>query len=245
MAKPRLRMFAGPNGSGKSVFIEELRDSEIPLGPVVNADEIMKHLNARGFLDLSQFRLNNIHQEDWAKALKEIPEIRNRIKKISTLPNVQIRENTLICKDVDDAYHAALITDFLRYCLVQKKVSFSFETVMSHPAKIEFLKFASLKGYTTYLYYIATEAPEININRVENRVKKGGHDVPIQKIRDRYYRSLDLLFDALKAADRAYLLDNSKRRNSVIFEKKYDGRGYPSAENLPSWFYEYVHCKLI
>jgi len=69
--------------------------------------------------------------------------------------------------------------------------------------------------------------------------------VPIQKIRDRYYRSLNLLFDAIKVADRAYLLDSSKRRNAVIFEKKYDGKGYPNTEKLPSWFYEYVHSKLV
>jgi len=139
MAKPRLRMFAGPNGSGKSVLIEELKNSKIPLGPVVNADEIRKQLKNRGYLDLIQFRLKNIQQEDWEKALKEIAEIKNRLKKIPTVPEVHIKENTLICKDVDDAYHAALITDFLRHCLVQQNVSFSFETVMSHPAKIEFL----------------------------------------------------------------------------------------------------------
>ena len=128
--------------------------------------------------------------------------------------------------------------------MVDQQVSFSFETVMSHPGKVDFLHYAAQKGYTTYLYYIATESPDININRVENRVAKGGHDVPIQKIESRYYRSLDLLLKALKSADRAYLIDNSKKSNFVILEKKYNGMGYPRTKKMPRWVEKYVLNKL-
>jgi predicted ABC-type ATPase len=60
--------------------------------------------------------------------------------------------------------------------------------------------------------------------------------VPEQKIVERYDRSLDLLAQALKTVDRAYILDNSKRRSSVLFEKKNDGKGYLQVENYPRWF---------
>lgn len=55
--------------------------------------------------------------------------------------------------------------------------SFSFESVFSHPSKIDELINAKRKQYKIYLYFIATEAPSINTERVSNRVQLGGHDV--------------------------------------------------------------------
>jgi len=52
------------------------------------------------------------------------------------------------------------------------------------------------------------------------------------------------LAQALKTADRAYILDNSKRRSSVLFEKKNDGKGYLQVENYPRWFEKAVIEKL-
>lgn len=154
-------------------------------------------------------------------------------------------QNTLVYKTENlESYDSALIADFLRYMMVEQGIGFSFETVMSHEAKISFLEFAKDKSYTTYLYFIATESPDINIARVENRVAKGGHDVQKEKIKSRYYKSLGLLLDALKAVDRAFLIDNSKRSNFVILEKKYNGMGYPKIEAMPNWFMNYVVKKL-
>lgn len=245
MAKKRMRMFAGPNGAGKSELINELKSREIPLGPFVNADEIAKQLEESGYLDLFDYKLKNITQDDWKQALVNIPELISRIHKTGSPPNIIIRENTLVCHAENlSSYSTALIADFLRYMLVSQSISFSFETVMSHNSKVTFLDYVKSKGYTAYLYFIATESPDIHVERVKNRVAKGGHDVPEEKIRDRYYNSLELLFEALKTADRAFLVDNSKKSNFVILEKKYDGLGYPLVDNMPDWFMEYVMKKL-
>lgn len=244
MPVPRLRMFAGPNGSGKSVLIQELDDNNIPLGPVINADTILKKLRDKKYLDLAEFDLIDVTQNHWNSAIDQ-KEIKSRLAKSGKIPPVEISGNTLICNDRSiNSYSAAIIADFLRYQLIDQKVSFSFETVMSHPSKVDFLAYAKEQGYTTYLYFISTEDPEININRVENRVKKGGHDVPKKKIEERYYRGMQLLLEGLKTAARAYLLDNSKERNFVILEKKYDGMGYPKVKNMPVWFDTYVADKL-
>lgn len=233
----RVRMFAGPNGSGKSDLIQRLKKSELPIGPIVNADDLLNELENTGFIDLHNFELSGVTQSNWHSAIDEIEELSTRVRKAKKAPSINIKEDMLICGDDDlNAYSVALIADFLRYMLIDQQVSFSFETVMSHPGKIEFLKEAHQRGYKTYLYFIATDDPAININRVNNRVQKGGHAVPEQKIRERYERSLNLLNRALKTADRAYILDNSKRRSSVIFEKKNDGKGYLQVSNYPRWF---------
>ena len=108
-----------------------------------------------------------------------------------------------------NAYFSSVLVDFLRKKLLQQRLSFTFESVMSHPSKIALLQEAQRAGYRTYLYYVATDDPEINVSRVCNRVALGGHDVPEDKITSRYYRSLDLLMDAIRHSNRAYIFDNS------------------------------------
>lgn len=107
---------------------------------------------------------------------------------------------------------------------------------MSSPDKIEFLRKAQSRDYRTYLYYVATEDPEINISRVENRVKMGGHPVPKEKIVSRYYRSLDLLMDAVKSTHRAYIFDNSGHTHIWLAEIT-DGKTITmQTDVIPMWF---------
>jgi predicted ABC-type ATPase len=93
--------------------------------------------------------------------------------------------------------------------LIAEQASFGFETVMSHPSKIEFLAKARKHGYKVYLYFVCTGDPVINVERVKQRVREGGHDVPTDKITTRYWRSLELLSEAVQGTDRAYLFDSS------------------------------------
>jgi predicted ABC-type ATPase len=56
---------------------------------------------------------------------------------------------------------------------------------------------------------VATDDPTINISRVKNRVQMHGHDVAPDLIRKRYYKSLELLLEAIRHTNRAYVFDNS------------------------------------
>lgn len=117
-----------------------------------------------------------------------------------------------------DSYLAAWIVELLRNHLLASQQSLTFETVMSHPSKLEFLREARVAGYRTYLYFVATADPEINIARVAVRVAKGGHPVAQNKIVERYHRSLSLLRAALKFTDRAYIFDNSGTEPVLVAE---------------------------
>jgi predicted ABC-type ATPase len=94
--------------------------------------------------------------------------------------------------------------------MLERKRRFSFETVFSHPSNISIMKQAVDNGYKVYLYFVSTESPEINKFRVAYRVSQNGHDVPPDKIVARYFRSLDLLFEATQICHQAYFFDNSK-----------------------------------
>ncbi|MCP6330158.1 hypothetical protein NL460_28890, partial [Klebsiella pneumoniae] len=80
--------------------------------------------------------------------------------------------------------------DFMRHQWIASQTSFTFETVMSSSDKIDLLHHARHHGFRTYLYFVCTDSPLINADRVRNRVSEGGHDVPAEKISDRYNRAI-------------------------------------------------------
>ena len=107
---------------------------------------------------------------------------------------------------------------------------------MSSADKVEFLCKAHAQGFRTYLYFVATEDPEINISRVAARVQAGGHDVPEDKIRNRYTRSLGLLLQAIRCTDRAYIFDNSMDQRLWIAEVTDAHDVEAKIDRLPGWF---------
>jgi predicted ABC-type ATPase len=114
--------------------------------------------------------------------------------------------------------------------------------VLSHPSKLDLIKTAKSKGYRIYLYYIATESVEININRVAIRVSQQGHPVPEAAIRNRYTKSLNLLYDTIKLSDRAYIFDNSGKESLYVAEitNGEDVELQCKTDEVPNWFIKYV-----
>lgn len=137
-----------------------------------------------------------------------------------------------------NSYVASDIASFLRNTLLEKGVSFAFETVFSHESKLDFMKKAKEMGYKVYFYFLATDDPLININRVDIRVEKHGHAVDSKKIVDRYYRSLGFLVDAVRTSYRAFLFDNSGLYFELVakidFGKNVELLDYD--KQIPNWF---------
>lgn len=230
---PRLRLFAGPNGSGKSALLEELR-GKFNLGVYVNADEIEKLLARQKFLHASDYYLQ-ISQTDFAAFLASGQTAVGA--QTSEMLGLRIAENIIVMQPgtIVNSYVAATVADFLRHQLLAAGVSFTFESVMSHRSKLDFLRLAASKGYRTYLYYIATETPAVNVDRVSNRVSKGGHGVSTEKIVSRYAKSLALLVETMQAVDRAYLFDNSG--SGIWWFAEYEPKKLTIiGEELPEWF---------
>jgi predicted ABC-type ATPase len=110
---------------------------------------------------------------------------------------------------------------------------------MSHNSKVDFLAKAKQNGYKVYLYYIATEDPEINNNRVNVRVAQNGHAVAPEIIKNRYYKSLENLKPAVKNSSRAYIFDNSGEQAKLIAEIT-EGTDVVinEIEDIPNWVAE-------
>jgi predicted ABC-type ATPase len=236
-------MFAGPNGSGKSTIKEYLAPHQI--GAYLNADELEKELLLTQQLCLSDYH-PDLSAHDLLAFLKQNKRKKNEklVPLLCSQPKI-ILDQVIVFEVVEiDSYLCARIIDFIRMAFLKLKISFTFETVMSHVSKVEFLREAQRQGFKTYLYYVATVDPKINIARVQYRVHAGGHHVPEQKIYTRYYRSLDLLMSAIEASDRAYIFDNSSYGEKTSFIAEIENAEVlklnPAVHYFPKWFVEKV-----
>jgi len=134
------------------------------------------------------------------------------------------------------SYKAMILAERLREDLLLQGISFCFETVFSHPSKIDFIARAKSLGYQIVLVYIHLETPELNEARVHQRVAEGGHNVPPQKIRSRIPRTMKHIATVLPLIDEARLLDNSLYdapfRKIAVIEH---GALTESVSPLPGW----------
>ena len=138
----------------------------------------------------------------------------------------------------ENAYEAAKLADRERRTLVEAGASFIMETVLSDPVgdKVGFLARARDQGYFVSAHFIGLESPELSQARVVGRVEGGGHDVPDEKIRDRYPRTLENLMRLFDVADELTVYDNSfldAPFRPVCFMK--NGRVEEIADPLPRW----------
>ena len=102
--------------------------------------------------------------------------------------------------------------------------------VLSTDRNLKLLKKAKEKGYFLRCIYVLTSNPEINKTRIDIRESMGGHTVPEEKIKSRYYKALDLVPELVEICDIVHIYDNTnvpfrifKKRKDVYFhwENKY------------------------
>jgi predicted ABC-type ATPase len=228
-------MFAGPNGSGKSTLKRVLPPKL--LGAYLNPDEIERELRANGRLDLAAYGVTLVTDEVQQFLRKSKLLINAGLAGVSEIAKVGEGHLT-IDPDATNSYVASVVTDLLRQHLLAKRATFTLETVMSHPSKVDLLRQARETGYRTYLYFIATEDPTINISRVDARVKRGGHPVPEDRIVKRYHASLELLVDAIRSTNRAYIFDNSEEGQAHTWLAEVTGGRELEMKTslMPAWF---------
>ncbi len=130
-------------------------------------------------------------------------------------------------------------------CL-RSMTSMVVETVLSKEDKIDFLRRAQERGFFVRVFFIGTDTPEINAARVARRMIEGGHEVPINKILARYFRSMRLCVAAGLIADRLYIHDNSfDGEDPVLLFRKHNGEYYKTYSSLSRhWWAEEIFKEL-
>lgn len=94
--------------------------------------------------------------------------------------------------------------------------SFIYETTLS--GNNNYIKQAREIGYKIIFVYVVLASVEQNVARVKQRFALGGHDVPEDVIRRRYYRSLSNVDSVCKNSDEWKIYDNSNDKYELIVQ---------------------------
>ena len=181
-----------------------------------------------------------MEKENMSKNNKRLPEvivfagpngsgkstITRMVKTIGVYINADDIKKSNSCSDLE----AAIKAEELRELMVEKSEDFTFETVLSTDRNLKLLQKAKKRGYFLRCIYVLTHDYRINITRVNIRESMGGHSVPEDKIKSRYFKALDLIPKLIELCDIVHIYDNTnvpfrifKKRKDVYYhwENKY------------------------
>lgn len=101
--------------------------------------------------------------------------------------------------------------------LAQRRVDFGFETTLSGRSYINLIGRLKSRGYQIHFFFLWVSNVDLALSRIQQRVLKGGHDVPEAEAKRRFYRSVrNFLVHYRTLADSWYLFDNSASAPSVV-----------------------------
>lgn len=110
--------------------------------------------------------------------------------------------------------------------LLSRNESFSIETTLATRSYFRLVENAHRQGYEVTLLFFWLKSPEQAMERVAERVSKGGHNIPKDIIVRRYYEGIDNLFKIyMPIVDTWVLVNNSETPRSIIAS---GGKGQPS-----------------
>ena len=96
------------------------------------------------------------------------------------------------------------------HLLADKNRDFGFETTLAGKSYVRLLNNLKSKGYRIHLYFLWIDNVDIALERIADRVRRGGHNVPEEIVRRRFNRGLPNLFNLYRPLlDFWAIFDNS------------------------------------
>jgi predicted ABC-type ATPase len=183
-AKPVAFVLAGHNGSGKSTLWRARLSERLQI-PLVNADRLTASILPDRDPETGKL-------PGWAQQLRDDDERWQRLSQ--------------------DAVNAMV------HLVMAKRLPFATETVFSHweprgdgtyASKADLIKELQAQGYFVVLLFVGLAVASISALRVSQRLREGGHGVPLAKIEQRFPRTQKAIGHAAPIADMAIMFDNS------------------------------------
>jgi predicted ABC-type ATPase len=111
---------------------------------------------------------------------------------------------------------------------------FAFETTLASRTFVPWIAKLKNQGYRFHLVFLTLPSPELAIERVAERVRLGGHNVPTETIRRRYFAGIRNFFNLFQPlADSWRVYDNSATEPHLIASGR--GRNVELTTNIPVW----------
>lgn len=119
---------------------------------------------------------------------------------------------------------------------IAKGISFTQETTLSGQRPLRMIREAKEAGYHVRLFYIGISTAQEALKRIENRVAKGGHNIPEQHVLRRFEERCAALAKVLNYVDEAVLYDNEN--GFVVVAEYRNGEIVPRGSYHPAWLEE-------
>lgn len=120
-------------------------------------------------------------------------------------------------------------------CL-ENGINFTQETTLSGTKTLRTIKSARERGFYVRLYYVAVGELSESLSRIENRVRKGGHDIPRDDVTRRFNKRFEDVLRVLPFCDEVHFIDNE---NGFVKVGEYkNGSLITFGENTPEWIRE-------
>lgn len=109
--------------------------------------------------------------------------------------------------------------------LLLQKVDFAIETTLSTRSYVQLVRRAQAVGYKVHLIFFYLENEEQAIQRVAQRVRNGGHNIPEEDIRRRFKRGIYNLIHLYMPICDNVLVYNNMRTPAQLVARKQDRSG--------------------
>lgn len=127
-------------------------------------------------------------------------------------------------------------------CL-EKEICFTQETTLSGHQILKTVKRAIEKGYYIRLYYVGLNTVDESLVRIENRVRKGGHNIPGSDVKRRFQKRFEDLIAVLPYCNEATFYDNE---NGFVAVAEYkNGEILQTGSLKPQWLEELLKLEVI
>jgi predicted ABC-type ATPase len=104
--------------------------------------------------------------------------------------------------------------------LEAERSDFAFETTLATKMLADRVDKWQANGYQVHLLYFWLPSADMAVERVAQRVRTGGHNVPESTIRRRYRKGLELLFSTyMPRVDKWRIYDNSRGLDPTLVAK--------------------------
>lgn len=125
-------------------------------------------------------------------------------------------------------------------CL-KKGINFSQETTLSGRQTLQTVQQARNENYHIRLYDVGIRSAEESLLRIQNRVRKGGHDTPVQDVYKQYENRFADLVAVLPYCDNVHFYDNENGFQKIACYQ--NGIIFPLTDRLPQWMQDFMNVQ--
>ncbi len=106
--------------------------------------------------------------------------------------------------------------------LLDKDMTFAIETTLATRSYVNLVRRAIAKGYHVSILFFWLQTPDLALQRVSERVRRGGHNIPEDVIKRRYVLGIRNLFQLFMSEVDYWIIYNNSENPRI--EVAYGGR---------------------